>query len=110
MVCGKERLDEVSCAGETDVWELKEDGRIVHSTLHPERDFGLTVHPLAHVAGGGPEQNSETFKTLLTSGEKGVPEELTPILDFVLMNAAALLVVAGVASDYRDGVEKARES
>lgn len=33
-----------------------------------------------------------------------------PILDFVLLNAAALLVVSGIASDFKDGVSRARES
>ncbi|KAL5524253.1 TRP4 [Sanghuangporus sanghuang] len=109
VVCGRERLDEVSCAGETDVWELTGDGRIVHGTLHPTVDFGLRVHPLSRVAGGTPEENARTFRTLLTSGD-AIPEALEPILEYVLMNASALLFVAGIASDYRDGVRRARES
>lgn len=36
--------------------------------------------------------------------------ENDPILDFVLLNAAALLVVSGIASDFKDGVSRARES
>ena len=32
------------------------------------------------------------------------------VLDFVLMNAAALLVVAGAAPDYKAGVRMAREA
>lgn len=36
--------------------------------------------------------------------------ENDPILDFVLLNAAALLVVSGIASDFKDGVGRARES
>ncbi|KAI5121346.1 hypothetical protein M0805_000654 [Coniferiporia weirii] len=107
VVCGAEGLDEISCAGETHAWELK-DGEIAEHTLHPSQ-FGLRVHSLAHVAGGTPEENSVTFKTLLTSGAQ-IPEALEPVLEFVLLNAAALLVVAGVASDYKDGVRLARES
>ena len=56
-----------------------------------------TSHSLSEVAGGTPEENAETFRLLLTSGEN-IPERLTPQLDFVLLNAAALLVVAGVAN------------
>ncbi|EPQ54891.1 anthranilate phosphoribosyltransferase [Gloeophyllum trabeum ATCC 11539] len=107
VVCGAEGLDEISCAGETFVWELKE-GQISEKTIHP-RDFGLQAHPLTQVAGGTPEENSDTFKLLLTSGEN-VPKELGPVLDFVLLNAAALLVVAGLAQDFKQGVELARES
>ncbi|KAH9919333.1 glycosyl transferase [Fomitopsis serialis] len=107
VVCGAEGLDEISCAGETHAWELV-DGNVTEKTLHPEQ-FGLAVHPLSAVAGGTPEENAETFKLLLMSGDK-IPERLTPVLHFVLMNASALLVVAGVAHDFKDGVQKALKS
>ena len=107
VVCGEERLDEISCAGRTHVWELK-DGQITEGTVSPE-DFGLSAHPLTDVAGGTPEQNAETFRTLLTSGAN-IPNRLKPILDFVLINAAALLVVAGVARNDREGVALGLES
>lgn len=109
VVCGKEGLDEISCAGETWTWELKDDGSIVEGTLHPERDFGVGVHPLTKVSGGSPDENAKAFCTLLTSGSD-IPKELTPILDFVLINAAVVLRIAGVAKDYKHGVEIARES
>lgn len=108
VVCGFERLDEISCAGKTHAWQLKEDGSITQTTLAPE-DFGLPSHPLATVAGGTPDENAEVFRTLLTSGED-IPEKLIPVLDFVLMNASALLVVAGIAEDYVHGTQLARES
>ena len=107
VVCGFERLDEISCAGPTHVWELK-DGKVTNTVLKPE-DFGLPSHPLHTVAGGTPKENATTFKTLLLSGDK-IPEQLVPILDFVLMNASALLVVAGIAHDYIEGTKLARES
>lgn len=107
VVCGAEGLDEISCAGETYAWELNE-GQITEKTLHPAQ-FGLQVHPLSAVTGGTPPENAETFKLLLASGED-IPERLTPVLHFVLLNASALLVVAGVASNYKDGVEKALRS
>lgn len=107
VVCGEERLDEISCAGNTHAWELK-DGKITELTLHPEQ-FGLKVHALSQVAGGAPEENAETFKLLLTSGE-AIPERLTPILHFVLMNSAALLVVAGIARDFKEGAQLSLDS
>ena len=109
VVCGKEGLDEISCAGETWVWELTSDGTIKQGTLHPLRDFGVDVHPLAHVGGGSPDENAQTFCTLLTSGVD-LPLALKPVADFVLINAAALLKVAGIARDYKHGVELARDS
>jgi anthranilate phosphoribosyltransferase len=107
VVCGFEKLDEISCAGPTHAWELK-DGKVTAKTLRPE-DFGLPVHPLSSVAGGSPQENAETFKILLTSGAN-IPENLVPVLDFVLLNASALLVVAGVAQDFVEGTKLARES
>ncbi|KAH9849466.1 anthranilate phosphoribosyltransferase TrpD [Lenzites betulinus] len=107
VVCGAEGLDEISCAGDTHVWELR-DGAVTARTLHP-RDFGLAAHPLTAVGGGTPAENAATFRALLQSGDS-VPEGLTAVLDFVLMNAAALLVVAGIAQDLKEGVDKARES
>jgi anthranilate phosphoribosyltransferase len=107
VVCGFERIDEISCAGPTHVWELK-DEKVTKSVLRPE-DFGLPCHPLHTVAGGTPDENATTFKALLMSGDK-IPEQLIPVLDFVLMNASALLVVAGVAKDYIEGTKLARES
>lgn len=108
VVCGREALDEISCAGPTDVWELR-DGKITASSVDPVTDFGLQRHALSQVAGGSPEENAGTFKTLLTSGEK-IPTELTPVLHFVLMNASALLVVAGIAENYKHGVELGSKS
>jgi anthranilate phosphoribosyltransferase len=107
VVCGYEGLDEISCAGPTWAWELK-DGNITEKTLHPSQ-FGLEVHPLTSVAGGDPAANAATFKTLLTSGEQ-IPENLIPVLHFVLMNTSALLVVAGLADDYVQGTKMAMTS
>jgi anthranilate phosphoribosyltransferase len=107
IVCGYEKMDEISCAGPTWVWDLK-DGKITEGTLTPEH-FGLKRHSLTKVAGGGPEENAATFTRLLNSGG-AVPEDLEAILDFVLMNASALLVVAGVAKNYKEGTEIARKS
>ncbi|TEB30711.1 anthranilate phosphoribosyltransferase, TrpD [Coprinellus micaceus] len=108
VVCGFEGLDEISCAGPTHAWELHEDGSVSEHVLTPEQ-FGLPVHPLSTVGGGSPKENAETFKTLLNSGDK-IPKKLIPVLDFVLMNASALLVVAGLAKDYKEGTELARQA
>ncbi|KAI0312933.1 glycosyl transferase [Amylostereum chailletii] len=107
IVCGAEGLDEISCAGDTHAWELK-DGTITELTLHPSQ-FGLSTHSLSEVASGTPDQNADTFTRLLTSGD-AIPDKLIPVLDFVLLNASALLVVAGVAEDFKDGVILARKA
>lgn len=107
VVCGAEKLDEISCAGYTHTWKL-ENGQITEQIMHPS-DFGLPTHPLHQVGSGTPAENAATFKTLLTSG-RDIPATLTPVLDYVLLNASALLVVAGIAADYKEGVSMARES
>ncbi|KAG6824751.1 hypothetical protein H0H92_005917 [Tricholoma furcatifolium] len=110
VVCGCERLDEISCAGDTWAWELCADGSVKETILSPSM-FGLPPHPLKDVVGGTPAENAETFKQLLglRHGQK-IPEKLVPILDFVSINASALLVVAGKAKDYKEGADLARES
>jgi anthranilate phosphoribosyltransferase len=114
VVCGEEHLDEISCAGRTRVWEFKrsEDGKItfLESIISPET-FGIDSHLLASVAGGkGPEENADIFTRLLSQPENNTSKELKPILEFVLINAAAVLVVAKIAKDVREGVELARQS
>ncbi|EEB08039.1 phosphoribosylanthranilate transferase Trp4 [Schizosaccharomyces japonicus yFS275] len=104
VVCGAEGLDEISPAGLSYAWIVK-DGVIRQEKLTPEQ-FGLPVHPLSSVASGTPDENAALLKQLLTNQ---LPES-HPVLDYVLLNASALLTLAGVATDYVHGVEVARES
>lgn len=86
------------------VWDLR-DGKITERTTHPSA-FGLTPTPLSTVAGGTPLENSLTLVRLL---DNELPPT-DPIENFVVLNAAALLLVAGKATDEKHGVELARES
>ena len=91
IICGEEDLDELSCAGRTFCWQLV-NGKISHFTLSPA-DFGLPEHPLSEVSPGlSPENNAMILKKLL----KNEMDPDDPILHFVLINTAALLVTAGV--------------
>ena len=63
----------------------------------------LPVHPFEAILGGTPEENARAFAALMN----GAPGAYR---DAVLLNAAAALVVAGVADDLRGGVEMARLS
>lgn len=109
VVCGREQLDEISCAGPTLCWMLvpresrggDADGtaaaaagsvEVRHFELTPA-DFGLSTHPLSAVSPGRePGENAEILGRLLR-GEMAADD---PVLEFVLMNTAALFVVAGV--------------
>jgi anthranilate phosphoribosyltransferase len=104
IVWGTEGLDEISCDGKTKVWELR-DQQINEYYLEPA-DFGLPSHPLKDVASGTPEENAVIVRKLLNNEL----EENNPILDYVLINTAALAVIDGAARDWKHGVELARES
>ncbi|KAF8978076.1 anthranilate phosphoribosyltransferase [Entomortierella lignicola] len=105
VVCGANGLDEISPEGETHVWKLV-DGEIVEEDISPAQ-FGLPSHALISVKGGGPEENAQILDDLLNNKFKSPGH---PILDFVLLNAAALLVVAGKANTFEEAVVIARES
>ncbi|KAI8059113.1 anthranilate phosphoribosyltransferase [Gongronella butleri] len=106
VVCGAEKLDEISPAGETNYWRVHDNGEITTGTLHPTRDFGLKTHPLEQVKGGDCHENAEILNQLL---DNQLPYD-HPILDFVLLNASALLVVGGHATDFKHGVQLARDA
>ncbi|KAI1351546.1 glycosyl transferase [Xylaria sp. FL0043] len=97
VVCGQEQLDEISCAGPTLCWQLVGDGKgdsvqVEHFLIEP-KDFGLSAHPLDTVSPGKePHENAEILRKIL---QDKMPDD-DPILEFVLMNTAALFVVSGI--------------
>jgi anthranilate phosphoribosyltransferase len=105
VVCGFEGLDEISPANETHVWRLDADSKMEYFTIQPE-DFGLSRHPIEDVKSGKPAENAALLIRML-DGE--IPDG-NPVLDFVLLNTAVLLVVAEKAKDWKDGVRLARQS
>jgi anthranilate phosphoribosyltransferase len=76
-----------------------QQGNVKPFTITPEQ-LGLPVHPLEAVRGGSAEENAAALRRVL-DGEPG------PCRDFTLINAAAALVAAGLASGLREGVEDA---
>ncbi|KAJ3152135.1 Phosphoglucomutase-2 [Irineochytrium annulatum] len=102
VVCGEIGLDEISPIGKTFVWSI-ENGVIAEQTIQPS-DFGLPEHPMSAVVGGNAAQNSATMRSLLAGQLHGA------VLDFVLLNCASLLYVAGKAADLKDGVAIARDA
>jgi anthranilate phosphoribosyltransferase len=98
VVYGEGGLDEISLAGETLVAEVK-DGSVRRFTVTPE-DFGVSRAPIEAVRGGTAQENAATIRDIF-AGKAG------PQRDVVLVNAAAALVAAGVASDFGDGAQLA---
>ena len=101
VVYGREKLDELSTAGETAVCEFN-NGEYSSYVLTPEQ-FGLTRSTKKDLEGGTPEENAAITRDILSGKDKG------PKFETVLMNAGAALYIAGKATDIADGIEKARE-
>jgi anthranilate phosphoribosyltransferase len=94
-------LDEISLAGETHVAEVRRGG-IRRFTVTPE-EFGATRAPLESIHGGTPAENAAIIRHIL-EGRTG------PRRDIVVINAAAALVAAGVAANFHEAANLAREA
>ena len=101
VVHGRDGLDEVSPSGSTTVAQLR-DGKVSTFEVGPS-DFGLSEVPVEALRGGDAPRNAEIIRSVL-GGEQG------PARVAVLLNAAAALCVAGVASDPTAAAERAAEA
>ena len=91
VIAGSEGLDEISCAGPTDCWLLR-DADVEHFQLTPV-DFGFPSHSLSAIRGGEAPKDNAAILMLLLAGKLGKED---PILQTVLMNTAAMFVVSGI--------------
>ena len=94
---GGDGLDEITTTGPTEIVELR-DGEIRTFSVAPE-DVGLARAAPADLKGGDPAHNALALREVL-AGAKGAYR------DIALFNAAAGLVVAGLALDLREGVAR----
>jgi len=99
---GDPGLDELSTLGKTKVSELK-DGEVNTYFIKPE-EFGLSIAREEDIAGGTAKENAEILKKILAGEDTG------PRRDITLLNAAAGILVGGVADSLTEGMEVARES
>ncbi|TMA82152.1 MAG: anthranilate phosphoribosyltransferase [Deltaproteobacteria bacterium] len=97
VVHGAEGLDEISATGPTKVSEVA-DGAVRTYHLEP-RDFGVAA--VAPAPRADDAAASAAIVRGVLAGDPGPARELA------LVNAAAVLVVAGNAADWRDGYEQA---
>lgn len=105
VVHGSDGLDEITLCGETKVAACCASG--VESFSISPRDFGLEPRAFDALRGGGPEENADLIRALLTNGKSA---RLTSARDLVLMNAAAALHLAAMAPDLLSATALARES
>jgi anthranilate phosphoribosyltransferase len=106
VVHGGDGLDEITIANETLVASCSARGGVTTFTISPE-DFGLERQSLNDNRADGPEENAQLIHVILNRGNKG---DFGAARDLVIINAAAALHIAGVASDLHDAASLARES
>lgn len=101
VVHGDDGADEISLTGPTTVFEVR-PGSLDSRVIHPE-DAGLKTCRPEDLSGGDAAGNAAIAKRIL-AGARG------PAHDFVVINAAAALVVSGRAGSLREGADQAREA
>lgn len=101
VVHGMDGMDEISITGPTHVAELLADGQVLTYDIEPGQ-FGLGCGSIEDLRGGDAQFNAGITRRIL-EGESGVPR------DIVLLNAGAVLRVAGVVEGIGDGVRLAAQ-
>src|SRR6266446_3719105 len=93
VVHGAGGVDEISLAGETLVAEVR-SGEVRRFIVTPE-EFGVARAPLESIRGGTAAENAALIRRILE-------DDAGPARDVVVVNAAAALVAAGVAPNFRE--------
>ncbi|MCC7478015.1 anthranilate phosphoribosyltransferase [bacterium] len=101
VVSSEDGLDELSPCGVTHVFEVRGD-RITEFDVHPQ-DAGLRPISHASLSGGDAQYNAALIEDILL-GQGGERSEA------VVLNAAAVGLIAGLAPDLRTGAGLAREA
>ncbi len=101
VVHADDGLDEVSVSGPTRGYELS-GGEVSPVVFHPQ-DFGLAPSDVSALSGGDADCNAGILRAVLAG-------EISPRRDAAVANAAATLVVAGLADTSADGAEMAARS
>ena len=95
-------LDEISTLGPTDIAEVKGD-KVERYTITPE-DFGLKRVAIKDVEGGDPTFNAGVIRDIFDGRDQG------PRRDFLTLNNAFALYVAGAAKSPEEGLRMANEN
>ncbi|PYU26075.1 MAG: anthranilate phosphoribosyltransferase [Acidobacteria bacterium] len=101
VVHGVDGIDEISLSDETEVAEVRPHSVQRYRVKPP--DFGVVPARPEALAGGDAATNAKIIRSIL-DGERG------PRRDFVCINAAAALVAAGRAADFRKGARLAAKA
>lgn len=96
VVHGAGGLDEITLTGPSEVAEIR-NGAVHKYHLQPE-ETGLPRCTLNQLQGADTAEGNAAILQSIFAGETG------PRRDIVLLNAAAALLVSGIAADLRDGI------
>lgn len=106
VVHGADGLDEVTITSETFVAACSARTGIETFTISPE-DFGLERRSVSGCPAEGPVENARLIRAILNGEKNG---DFSVARDLVIINAAAALYLAGVATDLHQAAEIASES
>ncbi len=102
MVVHSDGLDEIGLAAHTRTIVVK-DGNTTRGLIKPE-EYGLNLCSMDDLRGSDAASNAETVRGVLCGKVKG------PKKDIVVLNAAAAIIAAGLAPDFRPAIGMARDS
>ena len=102
MVVHGQGMDEISLIGKTRIVELR-DGKIASFELDPA-DYGIANASIDALGSGDAITNAGVIRDILAGKEKG------PKRDIVALNAAAGIIVAGLADDFAQAIKQAETS
>jgi anthranilate phosphoribosyltransferase len=101
VVHGNDGMDELTLTGPSFIAEWKE-GSVHPSEINPE-ELGLRLCKEKDLQGGDVKANAQMLKGILEGYQ-------APVVETVILNASAGLVVGGRVQNLRDGLEVARKS
>lgn len=101
VVSSKEHMDEISISDIT--YGAKLTNGVIEEFIIDPLKYGIKRAPLEAIMGGDGVENAQILRNIFENRATDAQR------DIVLINAAAAFVVDGVARDFQDGLEIARE-
>ncbi|MBN2021126.1 MAG: anthranilate phosphoribosyltransferase [Sedimentisphaerales bacterium] len=102
MIVHSNGLDEISITGPTKITELDEC-KIREWSFSPS-DYGIKTVAFDSLSSGDAKNNADIIKNILNGVEKG------PRKDIVVLNAAAAIIVGGLAENFGEALRLARQA
>jgi anthranilate phosphoribosyltransferase len=103
VVHGLNGMDELSIAGDSLIWEVKQGILISSKFKISPLDFGLKIASQDEIRGGKAEENANILKQVL-SGTTG------PRRDVIVLNAGAAMVAADITGTLKEGIKIAQQT